>query len=280
MPISIARGTSRTFGRQMVQADGRTPSTAFVVTDALTCTVWAGDDRAQAAAPAASWVDATTAKFRVAFVPADTAGLEEGAYSLAVTATRGTDIVEIWRDVLNVLPRHGAATPAKAAYCTLQHMTTHAPWVHMVHQGETDQTGFLEQRIAARDWLDAVILANHRAPASIPLGAYGSLSASPAAFAALSGRRRSVGPDPHLRSLLDADKLMLRPAVVRVAAFKAISLVGLAQVGVNNQLAGYGRHFDDRAECDVACLTVEIDSNDDGTPDLVVPLGSTATLFT
>ena len=74
--------------------------------------------------------------------------------------------------------------------------------------------------------------------------------------------------------------LMLRPDIVRLCAYKAISYVGLAQIGINNQYAGYGRYFGDQAEALVCATVAECDLNGDGIADLPIPLVATNTLFT
>jgi hypothetical protein len=74
--------------------------------------------------------------------------------------------------------------------------------------------------------------------------------------------------------------LMLRPPIVRVCALKAISLVGEAQIGLNNQQAEYGTYFRDLAASEALSIVAECDLNGDGVADLPIPISPSNTLFT
>lgn len=74
--------------------------------------------------------------------------------------------------------------------------------------------------------------------------------------------------------------LMLRPQIVRVAAKKAASLIGLAQLGSNNQQAAWGASLQDEAVAEALTVVAELDLNGDGIPDLPIPVNPTNTMFT
>jgi len=73
--------------------------------------------------------------------------------------------------------------------------------------------------------------------------------------------------------------LMLRPQVIRMVAYKAIGILGLSQVGVNNQLAALGAYFESRASAEIGSYMAEVDLNGDGIADLAIPLGVSNTRF-
>lgn len=73
--------------------------------------------------------------------------------------------------------------------------------------------------------------------------------------------------------------LMIRPQVIRMTAYKAIGILGLAQIGTNNQLAAVGAYFESRASAEIGSYMAEIDLNGDTIADLAIPLGITNTRF-
>lgn len=102
--LTIARGRSRDFLLQVPDPATGLPSTRFLGSDTLATALWAGDDGPILAAPTTSWVDVTTATFRVSFVDATTGGLEPGPYWLETTATRSGRSGDVFRAKLRVLP--------------------------------------------------------------------------------------------------------------------------------------------------------------------------------
>jgi hypothetical protein len=74
--------------------------------------------------------------------------------------------------------------------------------------------------------------------------------------------------------------LIQRPQITRICAYKAISIIGLAQIGLNNQQAAYGAYFRDLASSEVLTVVAELDLNGDGIADLPIPINPTNTMFT
>jgi hypothetical protein len=74
--------------------------------------------------------------------------------------------------------------------------------------------------------------------------------------------------------------LIQRPQIQRICAYKAISIIGLAQIGINNQQASYGAYFRDMASSEVLTVVAELDLNGDGIADLPIPISPTNTMFT
>lgn len=252
----------------------------FAVGDTLAAQLYRGQDQAALASFAASWTGGTgylTGHLTISPTALQTAALEaNGDYTLQVWWT-SADLARtacILRRQVLVLPGPGIAVRTITTYCTLQDLW-YAPWVKLCQGMDTDQEGFYLQRLEARRWLDWIILNNYRGGGSGQFEGHSDL-----AFAFAGGGRRSVGPSLSLLTWLAEDKLILRPQIVEVTAYKAISLVGLAQIGLNNQLASYGAYFRDMAERIVTSITAEIDLNGSGVASVSIPLGSTNTLFT
>ena len=74
--------------------------------------------------------------------------------------------------------------------------------------------------------------------------------------------------------------LLVRPETSRITAYYALSRIGLAQIGLNNQLASFGAMFRDLASAEVMSLVAELDLNGDGIADLPIPISPTNTMFT
>ena len=74
--------------------------------------------------------------------------------------------------------------------------------------------------------------------------------------------------------------LMLRPNIVRVCALKAASIIGMGQIGRQNNIAVFGALWRDMASSEASTIVAELDLNGDGYADLAVPLIATNTLMT
>ena len=256
------RITCRTTGGAAVALSGQ---------ENFSCVWWAGDD--QASGGTLSWAYA---------VPA------EGTGDITVSAALATSLdlgVYQWllqlpdasaayaRGAFELVAGPGSGTPPATAYGTYADLLDVAPWVRMVASTDTDGAGYGDKRAMARQWLDAVILANYRGSADTGYSdQYGAF--------ARGWRRRSLGPDQYIADLLAADGLVVDARVKRIVSLKAAAYIGQGQIGINNAYAVLGRHCDDRAEAEAAAATVMIDADADGHGDIPVPLGSTNTLFT
>jgi hypothetical protein len=97
---SFPAGTAYTLPLEIMQDDGITPSTAYLNTDTLTATLWAGDVQATVATPTAAWT--TCPSFTVSFAATDTSGFTAGVYRLSITVTRSGTTAEIFRDSIEL----------------------------------------------------------------------------------------------------------------------------------------------------------------------------------
>jgi hypothetical protein len=274
----VALGTSRSFPLQVMQADGYTPSAAFLATDVLTPIVWPGDDMPAVASPAASWIDATIAAYQVSFGPSDLAPpLLPGVYRIRVMARRGSDVVEIYRDSLEVVVTEGAGVTA-AAYCTFEDMATECNWIAQFQDDNEDQTGFLEQRVKARNWMDSLIL--YAAPVTGP----GSLISRQTwwswSYSGVDPRNGTgLAIDQVLAGYLASGCLMLGTPqgsrIVTACACYSLALVLRAQLGLSSEQAKFAGYFMRRAHAEASNARAEIDINGSGQPAYAFTLGTT-----
>ena len=78
---------------------------------------------------------------------------------------------------------------------------------------------------------------------------------------------------------INGNVLVMRPQIVRVCALKAASIVGLGQIGRQNNIAVFGALWRDMASSEASTIVAELDLNGDGFSDLAIPLVATNTLL-
>jgi hypothetical protein len=266
---------------------GSQTAPAFGASDTIAAYVYPGQSQAQLFAPAVSWYTAGDTQtgygqgqVMVSMTAAQSATLEAGGrYTLIVwwTGFGTSKTAPVWRGEIAVEPAAGTSTQLVAPYCQLSDLLQYAPWIRTLQDQDSDQESFYSQRLQARQWLDWAIENCYRG-ASVGNFEYASTLAF--AFGGGVGWRRGVGPSPSMVTWLEEDLLIVRPQIVEASAYKAISQIGLAQIGLNNQQAAFGAYYRDMAERVLVATTAEIDLNSDGVGEIFVSLGSTNTLFT
>lgn len=273
--LRVAQGDSisRNLQAQDYQGQGLT---SYLSSDTLTGQVWPGEEQPVELTYTPTWVDAPTAKFNVTLSSADTTTLSIGAHRIRARATRGSNTYTLLDAILDVTSAPGASASSITPYCTYDDLLFVAPWCKQVQDLTTDQAGFLEERIRAREWLDWAILNNYRGAS---VGLFEQHSVAAFAFGGGVGWRRSHGPSTSLITYLSQNKLIVRPQIVRATAMKAASFIGLRQIGIQNAYVSYGTYFRDMADRELTATTAEIDLNGDGVGELFINLGSTNPLF-
>jgi len=266
----VPQGTTKSFPFQVYQTDLETPSAVYLNTDVLTAKLWPGDTQMIVASPAATWTDATTAKWSLNFVPADTATLTAGVYRVRVIATRGSVVDELLRDSVEVLVIAGAGV-APVVYCTYEDMSAECNWLQQFQSESEDQTGFAEQRQRARQWMDGIIL--RAAPSR------GFVSTQ--TYWTWGGSTNGLAMDTTLAGYLSSNYLMLTTpqgsAIVRACACYAISLVLRAQQG--KDMVELSTYFLKRAYTECSMVVAEIDTNADGRAEYAIALSTTNTRY-
>jgi len=273
----IARGATASIPLRITDEAGN-PSTAFLAADLLTATLWAGDDRAVVATPAAAWDPVQgPPDYAIAFGPSDTSALEPGVYRVRVIATRGADSPEVLRDSLEVLPVPAAAVAAPV-YCTMRDLETLCSWVGQYVNTDADQTGFVEQRAMARQWMDSLILR------ATPRGGGLNLVSRQDYWTWNSGGGgygTGLANDSAMKGYLDAGALVLAGAggakVVRACACYALGLIFGAQPDASARKDS-GRYMA-MAQSEASTLVAELDTNADGVSEYAIDLSTTNTRY-
>lgn len=284
--LKIVWGSSRDYPLQAIN-EGGVSFPSFSANDVLTAYVYQGQNLVPLFNPTVTWFtnNGTQTGFGqgqvlVSIANAQAATLDEGGtYSLQVwwsPAVQPDKSAAIARCTLYVEPSPGTATQQIVPYCQLSDMLMYANWITIVQNADTDEEGFYSQRLQARKWMDMMILNAYRGAF---VGMFEDLSVMAFDFGNV-GWRRSLGPSQALFDYLAANDLLLREDVVQACAYKAISIVGMAQIGINNQFAAFGAYYRDEATRVASAITAEIDLNDDGWGEMFITLGASNTLRT
>jgi hypothetical protein len=245
----------------------------------LASSCWPGDDRANTFSPTAAWIDASLGTIRLSIAAAQTASLSPGIYNLQLSIAASGSTVKQNLPGLKLLPSPGSATAPKA-YCSLQDLLRVFRPLSELQDLDSDQTGFAEQRGLARIWFDE-LLQRHFRPSS------GGLTSHQRAISNWGGSWRSGQRSIYLSGLLDADKLLLANAsgqpnsIPHCVAHHAVGLIlqdQLGSVGETSYQKVARRMF---AEADrlAGLIVAEVDSNNDGLPDIHIDLGITDVLY-
>ena len=247
--LQIVQGSVADWVLQVTNRDGSSP--AFASGDTVAAELYQGQSQTLLVAPTAIWTGGTgysTGSVQVSPTSAQTATLEaDGEYSLQLwwTSADASRTACVLRAAVQVLPAPGSTTQAIQPYNSLADMLRWAGWIMQVQARDTDGEGFCSQRLQAREWMDWAVINNYRGAS---IGNFETHSTLAFNFGGGVGWRRGTGPSPSLITWLASNYLILRPQIVEACAYKAISIIGLNQIGINNQQAAYGCYFRDMAE--------------------------------
>jgi hypothetical protein len=274
LDIFVVRGESDVWPVQIRDKQQQPLTAVFDGTESLVCQCWSGEDQAVAFTLPVIWDTPLEGTIKIQVPGATSASQDVGLYQGLVKIADGSEALV--RFTLDIRHAPGSGVQTITPYCALQDLLEYAPWVQLV-QTEEDITGFLDKRIQAREWLDWVILNNYRGAS---VGLFETHSTLAFVFGGGVGWRRSLGPSPSLITYLAQNLLIVRPQIIRACAYKTISLIGLAQIGINNQYASFGSYYRDMSDRELIGTTAEVDLNGDGVGELFIPLSSTNTLMT
>jgi hypothetical protein len=158
-------------------------------------------------------------------------------------------------------------TPTPATYCSYQDLLKYGrSWLRQL-QTSDDEAGFAEQRGRARSWIEDLAHAHYRVAAM-------TMVVGSQAF----GPRRSGARSTWLTEQLAANTLMLTDQIVEAAAKKALAFICEAQIGPSESSAPYARlarMFHSQADYLGTCLTLSLDTNGDGFPDVNIDCSCT-----
>jgi hypothetical protein len=267
---SLTQGAALAVTVTLTDALGATITT-YTGTEALTTAVWPGADRAAAFAAATAWIGAGAGTIQWSITDAQSAGLAPGRYQLL---TRLQDPIYGWVDVytatLDIAASAGSAA-APSTYTTLDDLLRFGrSWLRQL-QTDDDQAGFAEQQHRARTWIEDLAHAHFRVAAmTMVIGSQ--------AF----GPRRSGARSVWLQQQLDANYLMLTDQIREAAAKKALAYICEGQVGLGEQAGQYARLarlYHGQADYLGSCLTLSLDTNGDGFPDVNIDCSSTDPMY-
>lgn len=249
----------------------------FTGSEGLAAVVWAGQDQAPLATPAAAWFNHAAGTIALSLASSALAAIEPARYRIRVDRSDGS--ASLWDGFLELDAGPGASS-SLSTYCSFEDLTDRASWVEKL-QAKTDLAGAMRQRYLARRWFEDLLHRHYRNGAGMIQdyafvpgisfgGAYGP------GLLWRDGRRSA-----ELQAWLDAGRLDVTEQVKDACACYAIALLCDRQVSPgkdDNGYAGAARKYFARAEAIAADITAEVDSDGDGTNDLVIRLGSYDTL--
>lgn len=258
------KGTYREHQLSLKNSEGDA-ITSYTSSFTPSAAIWNGDETASVASPTLEWISAAAGTLKLILVPANTSSLTVQPYPIRCYLTRPSDShpIEIWRGWLDLKHVPGAVATLKtyASYEDMQRFV--GPWLKTaMYDGQ--QAGFTEDRNRARKWLDAAILARYR-----PF--YSTRGSS---LLSLGVWQETPGVDPTLKTYLDADKLLVRDRVVEIVSRKAIMYVceRMIAAGKTDNPYAYIRSLQQtELEGLLSGFVAEIDTNADGTADILIP---------
>jgi hypothetical protein len=265
-PDEVFQGAAMTIPFQIADADGNV-ITSYGGTEALVCEVWPGGNRANSFFPVITWVNNALGEVLITISAADTAGVAIGRYQVYATLTPAMqDPVAILVTTIDVSATPGT-TPTPTTYCSYQDLLKYGrSWIRQL-QTSDDEAGFAEQLGRARSWIEDLAHAHYRVAAmTMVIGSQ--------AF----GPRRSGARSTWLQEQLDANTLILTDQIREASAKKALAFICEGQVGPAEGQAAYARlarMYHSQADYLGTCLTLSLDTNNDGFPDVNIDCSCT-----
>jgi hypothetical protein len=247
------------------------PATGFAGSEALATTIWPGGSRAASATPATTWSSHAAGTVAIAITSAETAALAPGRYQLLTRlAAGGADPIDAYGCAIDVLAFAGA-TAAPTSYCDYSWLLRFGrSWLRQL-QTDDDEAGFAEQLGRARSWIEDLGHAHFRVAAMAMV--VGGQAMGPR----ISGARSTW-----LQDQFDLDYLMVTDQVREASAKKSLAYICEGQVGVAESAQAYARlarMYHSQADYLGSCLTLSLDTNGDGFPDVNIDCSLTNSLY-
>jgi hypothetical protein len=262
----VSQGSALTIQSFVVDQAGNVVTT-YDGTETLATLVWPGGAQPTAYTPATTWVTPAAGLIAIAFPAADSAALSAGRYQVLTRVTAGSaDPVDAYGCTLDVLQAPGTETPP-TTYGTYQDLLRYGrSWLRQLQTGD-DEAGFAEQLGRARSWIEDLAHAHYRVAGMTMV--VGSQACGP---------RRSGARSEWLIQELAADTLIVTDQVAEAAAKKALAFICEGQIGVGERsdaYAGLARMYHSQADYIGTCLTLSLDTNGDGFPDVNIDCSCT-----
>jgi hypothetical protein len=260
------QGSALTITFQISDGNGNV-ITSYSGEETLTTEIWPGGNRADSFNPTTLWVNPAEGLVQIAVTAAHTTGLGLGRYEVyTILTVTGRDPVAILIAQLDVIATPGS-TPTPTTYCQYSDLLKYGrAWLRQL-QTSDDEAGFAEQMGRARSWIEDLAHAHYRVAAmTMVIGSQ--------AF----GPRRSGARSTWLTEQLAANTLMLTDQIVEAAAKKALAFICEGQIGpgdAGRDYSGLARMYHSQADYLGTCLTLSLDTNGDGFPDVNIDCSCT-----
>lgn len=244
--------------------------TTYDGTQPLACTVWPGGGQAPSCSPVAAWITPTNlGQVSLTLSPAMTSTLAPGRYSLLLDLTDAGVLVPAYEATLDVDGGPGTLT-APPSYTTYQDLKDHARgWLPMLVTRD-DGSGFSREQGRARSWLEDCGHAHYRVAGMVMV--IGGTAYGP---------RRSGARSLYLTEQFAADALVITDQVLECCAKKALAYIteGVVDGDATARYSKLAAFYHNQADTLASCLTLALDADGDGTPDIVIDLSSTDPMF-
>jgi hypothetical protein len=266
----LSQGSAVTIQAVICDSEGN-PVTGYTGSEILTTQIWPGASQPISYSPDTIWTAPSSALIAIAITAADSAALAAGRYQIRTQITVGmADPVDAYGCTLDVLQAPGTAA-APTAYTTIDDLLRYSrSWLRQL-QTDDDQAGFAEQQGRARSWIEDLAHAHYRvASMTMVVGSQ--------AF----GPRRSGARSTWLEDMLASNTLLLTDQIRECAAKKALAFICEGQVGTGDAAAAYARlarMYTSQANYLASCLTLSLDTNGDGFPDVNIDCSCTDPMY-
>jgi hypothetical protein len=240
---------------------------SYTGTEPLAGRIWTGDDQSPLVVLAPTWNNAAQGTIDVSILPAQSATLGVGLYSVDISLADNS--ADLFRGLLEVLPSPGSAPPL-FSYVTPGQLTTFAGQVGRLFDTVSDQTNFAEQRHQASVDLDRWIM-NRYAPQPGRSRRYVDATGSgPGPYLIFApSPDGSPAPSPAtIASYLDTAKLLMNSDLVEAVAHQALAIIYLGQPGRDNPYREAGLAERQLALTAFQRAHVEFDTDGDGRPEI------------
>jgi hypothetical protein len=247
--------------------DGNGNPIAYTGSETLTGQLWPGGAQPVSYTPSVTWATPSAGLIMVSLTAADTAALAAGRYEfLARVQPPSSDPLDAYGCTIDILQGPGTdAVPTTYPYtqneATALLYRYGRSWLRQLQTGD-DTAGWSEQCGRARSWIEDLAHAHYRVAAM-------TMVVGSQAF----GPRRSGARSTWLQDQLDNNTLMLTDQICEAAAKKALAFICEGQVGMGDKAGQYARlarMYHSQADYLGSCLTLSLDTNGDGFPDVSI----------
>jgi hypothetical protein len=260
----VSQGSALTIQSAVVDQAGNVVTT-YTGSETLTTIVWPGGSQPSSYSPATSWVTPSAGLISILIPAADSTTLVAGRYQvLARVTASGHDPVDGYGCTLDVLQGPGIE-PAPTTYCAYSDLLRYGrSWLRQLQTGD-DEAGFAEQLGRGRSWIEDLAHAHYRVAAM-------TMVVGSQAF----GPRRSGARSTWLEDMLASNYLLLTDQIKEACAKKTLAYICEGQIGgKDGKYAGLAKMYHSQADYLGTCLTLSLDTNGDGFPDVNIDCSCT-----